>query len=289
MCTVTSTQLESFNASCLPAAFNDTATRAICTNRRNSTDVPCVVAACTTFLSFNMTFPSPLRLFQAVPLKVHMTNTNTSDLGSVRLVHVLRQFMIENRPDANGYPVSRPLNIVGQRDFSTDDVGVLDFNTSAGNLMREFITYYWNLRAAIIADMGPPGMNTFLQAAYVNNSFFFTPSRCPSADVANIPWLQGNNVPTGLVSSAAFSMMILNLTTDVANWATKCKAIIPNLPTFCAAFESGYYRLESLTNYSIVPSPYRDLAAALRVVNEEWTDCDGPARGCVGYTGPAPA
>jgi hypothetical protein len=115
----------------------------------------------------------------------------------------------------------------------------------------------------------------------------WTPERCPDAAIANIPWLRGGDVLHSDAILVADFMLTINISNVYDSWTTSCPAQFPvgkMAFRFCAAFESGYYALESLLNSSIVPSPYADAMAIYQAYNAEYEDCGVP-RGCLGYNG----
>lgn len=285
MCTFPVERFEAvLNASCLPPALNDSATYTYCVNRRATNDSSCVIAACTVYIAYAGSLGRSFDLAYTSSDKLRLVNTNASDLGSVRVAHMLRQLMIDNRPDSDGGPPPQPLDYVGGLTFYTTDVGVLSFQVSSRTLARELAAFKWNY-ASLVSSTLNPAPNAVVNLTVVSATWI-TPTRCPSADVAAIPWLRTSataiNVPA--LYTLARGLITLNLTSTEAEWPIACLDVAV-LPAFCQAFETHYYSFESLTNYSIVPSPYRDVLALMKAFNEEYVDCGVP-RGCFGTSRP---
>lgn len=281
LCSYSADRFEVLNASCLPTStYNEAIT--YCRTRRNVTDVSCIIAACGSLMTTTM---ATGRYIHVVEPRTYIINPNLTDVTPVRIVHALRQFIIENRPDLDGGPLPRPIDDPLPRYYNTTEVGVNSFQVSARNFAREGAAFIHNFWYGILSSMMPLDNYTFIRNAYELYSVF-TPSRCPDPEVANIAWLQGNDINLRALQRIGVKMMVLEVV-GISEWPMVCNFLLSTDTYFCAAFESGYYAYESLTNYSMLPSPFRDITAMYRANNNEWPDCGAPV-GCFGYTGPAP-
>lgn len=287
MCTYAASRFETLNATCFPAGFNETTTLAYCRARRNVSDVPCVIAACTAYVTDEVEQTvgdaNPLRAMSFLRYRFELYNTNRSDIGTVRVAHVVQQFMIENRPEAITpliLPPPQPLE-TASANFSVAQVGVANFRIASRELARQYVAFYWNFMGNTRSELA-----SSVNLSPVARHSVVTPARCPYPAVADLPWLQGNHVTVSALYNLAFQMIILNPSatndTTAEGWPAYCAVRMASAPSFCNAFPS-YYAYESLRNYTMVPSPYRDLTSVLTAYNEEYADC-GPARGCFGYT-----
>lgn len=275
LCTFPAARFETTNASCYPEVYNDPVNLTYCINRRLTNASDCIIAMCTQYLSIITSQGRTLDLTFSTSDKLRLVNANTSDLGSVRLVDVLQQFMIQNRPTTDGSSPPQPLDYVGPRTYYTTDVDVLNFTVSARSFARELFAFKWNYNSLTTGTLNPVGGPGADFSAFITS--VVTPSTCPVAEVAAIPWIQGNTFSVVSLSNMARGLVALNMTYTKAEWDIACLDVTFSGP-FCKAFQ-GYYSFESLTNYSIVPSPFRDVTAILKAFNEEYTDCGQP-RGC---------
>jgi hypothetical protein len=286
LCTYPPEDFVALNATCFPALFNATATFDYCRARRNTTDSGCVIAACTALLALASAPPAvPSRTFYLFNGLVEVSSTGLYDNGTVRIAHVIQQIMVDNYPDAVApllMPAPRPLLPEKVR-FGSPDVGNKDMRVLAREFIRQYFAFSFNYRAQTKNDFAPPA----LQPAIANASAHsvWTPSRCPDASIRAIPWLYYDNVTVVRMHNIALIMLIYNASNPAyapAGWVATCRALTA-VPVFCNSFPN-YYSFASLTNYSVLPSPYRDITTMLTAYNEEYAGC-AVSRGCLGYSG----
>lgn len=284
LCTYPAARFETLNATCFPTAFNDTATFNYCRARRNATDVSCVIAACTTYMAQvyprSTTNATYIRSMMVTRSRLELyTIGDVWDLGPVRIAQALRQFVIDNRPDAltpRILPIPRSMSTTNGA-YPVDQTGLISFRSPAREFARQFMVFYWNYLSNQRPEMTPTNRDALVLNTVV------TPSRCPNAGVASIPWLQGNNVTVRQLYSASSHLLVQSAAFFTsANWLASCSNAVADFPQFCALF-SSYYSIDSLNDATTKPSPFVDLTNVLTAYNDEFADC-GPARGCFGYT-----
>lgn len=280
LCTYPAARFETLNTTCFPTAFNDTATYDYCRARRNASDVACVIAACTSYVAqvypLSTTNSTPYRSLLVLDYRLDLFNPDVWDLGPVRIAQVLQQFVLDNRPDAivpDIVPAPRPLGANGL--FSVADVGLVSFRRDGRELARQFMVFYWNYLANQRRELSTTNHDLVVRNSVV------TATRCPFANVASIPWLQSNNVTVRELFAIGFYMMSMPnyVPFTEEEWTSFCS---PRMSAFYCALFPSYYTIESVTNFTVVPSPYRDLTSVFTAYNEEYVNC-GPARGCFGY------
>lgn len=286
LCTYNATQFHTLNTTCFPVSYNDTATYNYCRARRSSTDVPCVIAACTAYVAFRnrrtATDTVPYRTFLVLRARFELYNDNEFDTTANRIAQVVSKFMIDNQPSSYSpiTPAPRSLGTATPLYSVATYAAGTSMQTTPREFARQFIAFYWNYIGNTRPELAPTSREAIARYSVV------TPTRCPSAEVTALPWLQGNNVTVSALFNLAFQLMIFNSPTATvtnATWPAYCNLRIASTPSFCAAFASGYYGNNSMFDFDMLPSPYRDVNSVITAYNEEYPNC-GAARGCFGYT-----
>lgn len=270
------------NAACLPT--NATVDVAYCQTIRNATDLACIRAACTAYVSNEITdnvYFAGLTFYYTAPIDVGrwttgaLLNPTPDDLGPVPLVYLIQKFMADN-------PVTVPQPLV-----AADNASVL-FLTPAEYASGSFAVSSGDLGRQVLLAAQNELMNRKLCANETDVIFTLnrlvvtsrTP-RCNDSALAAIPWMDET---TRFFDIYANLVWISGLNTsapqaDPANWPAEC-LYWTSYPTFCDLFPD-YYSFESLRNYSIVPSPWRDYTTVLAAFNREYLN-GAPPIGCFG-------
>lgn len=258
---------EEVNSSCVPPPGSNFSS---CNDYR-SDKTACMRAFCTVMLT---EMNDPVVSF-TIGRATLLSSDSFPDGGAVRVVQLLQKFMIDNIPTVGGTR-AQPMNTTHV--FDTTAYGSGSFATSATEFARQVAAALWNRKATKTFNV--PGYNS---TEFYYDLIFTADYLCEDEDLIAIPWLSTWEARVDAVITAADAMLGADVTSsdfDPSNWPTACPTIT-GLPIFCAAFP-GYYAMESLRDFDMVPSPYEDFLTLMRVNNIDSSAVDGYYPGCVG-------
>jgi hypothetical protein len=211
------------------------------------------------------------------------------DGGISRISELIQKFMLDNAPLSIDpvTPAPRPYNNTGELMLrSYDYINNVSFAVAAGELARQLLATIFNVGMTV----GPtsvdfqPSDDAVLAAAIAGNytNLVMTPARCPDADFAAITWLAGNDINWASfytqVARWIAGVKTSSAQADPENWPDWCPYWFGE--EYCTLFPDPY-SYESLRNFSITPSPYRDFTTIATTFNKEFRDPAAP-RGCFG-------
>ncbi len=292
MCTYTAADFGTVDPLCLVNYSLINVTE--CQEIRNATDQDCARTKCyplvANFLPAGETFTTVGVNYPYEPENYSFVTLVGSDDGPVYLMEMTAQFLTDNIPDSTSpiVPPPQPMDTLASFSFTQADFGVISFQIPSREFAREMLTATWtvnglsNLTALAPFELADPVLETFTTLVY-------TPLRCRDPELLAIPWVQDATIKVYDAFYGAIWVFGLNVTApqaDPENWGGVDGACIywTAWPAFCSQFPD-YYTYESLRDFTILPSPWRDLTTFLRVWNEEYRNCGEPV-GCMGVPPP---
>jgi hypothetical protein len=272
---------------CFPDPSNSSDTD-YCNDIRLHPDA-CARAECTVRL---LTEDDPDAYFEIANVRL-VNEEDFPDGGETRIIQLLQQFVDENEGTATDplvEPPPQPMDFApnASQYWYTPDFGVANMSTTGREFARQTAAALWNLRATYTlarpSTVPYPDDTNLAHIIEVFEQFVFSPSYyCPDVEtLMDIVWVNDFSASLHLTLVTAEVMLGYNVSAegmDPANWPAECLSVT-GFSLFCDQFPS-YYSFASLRNFSIVPSPWRDLNTLVTIYNNEFLAC-GTARNCVG-------
>jgi hypothetical protein len=200
--------------------------------------------------------------------------------GPVYVTHQVSQFMQNNLPDSTNPIEPDPRPVPSIVHYYPADYGSISYQNPARELVRQGYVAFLNIESAGDGNFAPSDIQPYVYGNFTRLKF--TPSRCPDAELAAIPytWTTAITVSGMLTATATFAgLNVTDSQCDPGNWLSTCNTLLGG-NQLCSFFPS-YYSYASLRNFSILPSMWRDLITFSTTYAKEYDKCGVP-RGCMG-------